>query len=268
VLFRSSDEIYQYLPADYKVFQKQSGIFNPLFDKWLSLMMQYGWDFGQTSKSNAQRLYNDLLMLGLTMMAPSIVPFSTSVSRIAPGLASLIDFEKIKDVKQDVYINALNVDEKKIELFDKNEITIDHVLAGSSLYFVCPQTQINGKWYGEGSYIDTLNFKGIIKAHKDIDTIVVMNILNRKDLVRRPENIYDAYNLSIMLPFVTVAEDDIKIFEAKYKGNRNLLKVQFEIPRERIPRLMDWSVSNIKNLHDIGYEAGMKFFRENKSLLV
>jgi NTE family protein len=231
-------------------------------------MMQYGWDFGQTSKSNAQRLYNDLLMLGLTMMAPSIVPFSTSVSRIAPGLANLIDFEKIKDVKQDIYINALNVDEKKIELFDKNEITIQHVLAGSSLYFVCPQTQINGKWYGEGSYIDTLNFKGIINAHKDIDTIVVMNILNRKDLVRRPQNIYDAYNLSIMLPFVTVAEDDIKIFEAKYKGNRNLLKVNFEIPRERIPKLMDWSVSNIMNLHDIGYEAGMKFFKHNKHLLV
>jgi predicted acylesterase/phospholipase RssA len=263
-----SDEIYQYLPTDYKVFQKQGGIFDPFFDKWLPVMMQYGWDFGQTSKSNAQRLYNDLLMLGLTMMSPSIVPFSTSISRIAPGLTNLIDFEKIKKVKQDIYINALDIDAKKIELFDKNQITIEHVIAGSSLYFLCPQTQINGKWYGEGSYIDTLNFKGIINAHKDIDTIVVMNILNRKDLVRRPENIYDAYNLSIMLPFVTVAEDDIKIFEAKYKGNRNLLKVKFEIPRERIPKLMDWSVSNVLKLRDIGYEAGMKLFKDSKHLLV
>jgi NTE family protein len=262
-----SDEIYQYLPTDYKVFQKQTGTFNPFFDKWMETMMQYAWNYGQTSKSNAQRLYNDLFMLGLTMMAPSIVPFGTSVSRISPGLTNLIDFEKIKDIKQDIYINALNVDEKEIELFDKNEITIQHVLAGSSLYFVCPQTQINGKWYGEGSYIDTLNFKGIIEAHEDIDTIVVMNILNRKDLVRRPENIYDAYNLSIMLPFITVAEDDIKIFEAKYKGDRKLLKVDFEIPQERIPKLMDWSVSNIMNLRDIGYKAGKKFVKKNKQFL-
>ena len=262
-----SDEIYQCLPTDYKVFQKQTGTFNPFFDKWVETMMQFGWNYGQISKSNSQRLYNDLFMLGLTMMAPSIVPFSTSISRISPGLANLIDFEKIKDVKQDIYINALNVDEKKIELFDKNEITIQHVLAGSSLYFVCPQTQINGKWYGEGSYIDTLNFKGILEAHEDIDTIVVMNILNRKDLVRRPKNIYDAYNLSIMLPFITIADDDIKIFEAKYKGKRNLLKVNFEIPQEHIPKLLDWSVSNITNLRDIGYKAGKKFFKENNHFL-
>jgi len=263
-----SDEIYKFFPTDFKVFQKQGGLLNPMTDKWLEMMMrQFSWGFGNTSQSDLQRLYNDTLLCGLTAMAPSVVPYGTSISRIAPWLANLIDFEKIKAVPETVYINALDIDAKEIVLFDKNQITEKHVLAGSSLFFVCPQTEIDGKWYGEGSYIDTVNFKGIIGRHDDIETIVVMNILNDKDLIRRPENIYDAYNLSIMLPFITIADDDIKIFEAKYKGDRNLLKVQFEIPEEHLRRSMDWSVSNMMRLRDIGYEEGMKFYQANKALL-
>ena len=51
------------------------------------------------------------------------------------------------------------------------------------------------------------------------------------------------------------------------KGDRKLIKAGFEIPVEHIPQAMDWSVSNFKRLRDIGYEAGLKLYAENKELL-
>lgn len=262
-----SDLLYDLMPFDFKVFQKQAGPLNPLADQWLRTMLSMNPLFSHAPANAGQRLYSELYLLGLTSMMPSTVPFETSLSRIAPVLEVLIDFDKLRQVPYDVYINAMDVSSKEIAIFDKHTITPKHVIAGSSLFFICPQTEIDGKVYGEGSYIDSLNFKGILARHEDIETIVVMNILNRKDLMRPARNLYDAFNMSIMLPFITIAEDDIKLFEAKHKGDRNLLKASFNIPQAHLANAMDWSVSNFKRLRDIGYEAGLKLFAENRELL-
>lgn len=262
-----SDVLYRNLPFDFKVFQKQAGVLNPLADQWLKTMLSLNPFYSYAPNSDMHRLYSEMYLLGLMSMMPSAVPFEPSLSRIAPVLDVLIDFENLKNVKNDVYINAMDVSNNEIAIFDKQQITPKHVLAGSSLFYICPQTEIDGKVYGEGSYIDSLNFKGVLAKHEDIETIVVMNILNKKALLRPARNLYDAFNLSIMLPFVTIADDDIKLFEAKHKGHRNLLKAQFNIPQDHIPNLMDWSVSNFKRLRDIGYEAGLKLYDENKALL-
>ncbi|MGE5386032.1 MAG: patatin-like phospholipase family protein [Betaproteobacteria bacterium] len=262
-----SDALYKCLPLDFKVFQKQAGMWNPAMDQWLKTMLSLNPFYSYTPTTPLHRLYSELYLLGLIAMMPSTAPFETSMSRIAPVLEVLIDFDKLKTLSKDVYINAMNLTDKDIAVFDKHQITPKHVMAGSSLFCVCPQTEIDGKFYGEGSYIDSLNFKGVLTRHPDIETIVIMNILSRRDLLRPAKNLMDAYNLSIMLPFVTIAEDDIKLFEAKHKGNRNLLKAKFKIPDEHLPEAMDWSCSNFKRLRDIGYEAGLKLYRENKALL-
>ncbi len=262
-----SDAIYKMLPFDFKVFQKQAGPLNPMLDQWLRGMLAANPLYSFTPANDLHRLYSEMYLLSLISMMPSTLPFSTSLSRIAPVLEVLIDFDKLKTLQTDIYINAMDVSSKEIAIFDKHQITPKHVLAGSSLFYICPQTEIDGKIYGEGSYIDSLNFEGVLKKHDDIETIVIMNILNRKDLIRPAKNLLDAMNLSIMIPFITIAEDDIKLFEAKHKGSRNLLKAQFEIPAADIPQAMDWSLSNFKRLRDIGYEAGLKLYAENRELL-
>lgn len=262
-----SDALYQCLPVDFKVFQKQAGVFNPMMDQWLKMMLAANPLFSHAPTNAVHRLYSELYLLGLMCLMPSTVPFEPAMSRIAPVLEVLIDFDNLKNLPIDVYINAMDLTDKEIAVFDKHQITPKHVIAGSSLFCICPQTEIGGKYYGEGSYIDSLNFKGVLERHEDVETIMVMNILNRRDLLRPAKNLYDAFNLSIMLPFVTIAEDDIKLFEAKHKGNRNLIKSEFCIPQEYIPHAMDWSVSNFKRLRDIGYEQGLKLYEEHKDLL-
>lgn len=264
-----SDSIYYTLcESNYKVFQKNAGPLNPMVDAWLAAMTRINPYFSINPGNEVQRFWNDMYLYWLTALTPGYVnPQQVSISRIAPFLESFIDFNNISKLDRDVYINAMNVTDKRIEIFDKKEITMQHLIAGSSLFYVCPQQCIDGKWYGEGSYLDSLNYQGLLEADKDIDTIVVMNILNKEAVIRTPKDLYDAYNLSIMLPFITIAEDDTKLFEAKHKGNRKLLKVGFNIPEDHAPYVMDWSASNFKTLRDIGYKAGKEFYKKHKDLL-
>lgn len=265
-----SDSIYYTLcESNYKVFQKNAGPLNPMVDAWLGAMTRMNPYFSINPENEIQRFWNDMYLYWLTALAPGYVsPQQVSISRIAPFLESFIDFNNIRKLDRDVYINAMNVTDKRIEIFDKKEITMQHLIAGSSLFYICPQQCINGKWYGEGSYLDSLNYQGLLEADKDIDTIVVMNIMNKEAVIRTPKDLYDAYNLSIMLPFITIAEDDTKLFEAKHKGDRKLLKVGFHIPEEHAPYVMDWSASNFRTLRDIGYKAGQDFYKKNRKLLL
>lgn len=266
-----SDYIYDSIcPYNYKVFQKNGLFMNPVSNAWLEAMTTFNPFFSINPRNEYQRFFSDMYLYMLTAMTPgSLAPYQTSISRIAPFLENFIDFDNIRNVEKDVYINALNVTDKRIEIFDKTEITMQHLIAGSSLFYICPQQNINGKWYGEGSYLDSLNYKGLMESRKedDIETLVVMNILNKKSLIRTPESLYDAYNLSIMLPFITIAEDDTRLYEAKHKGEKNLLKLGFTIPEEHAPYVMDWSASNFKKLRDIGYKAGMDFYKKHKEWL-
>lgn len=264
-----SDAIYHSIcPSNYKVFQKNAGALNPLSDAWIRMMTGMSPLFNLNPSNDIQRFFSDLFLYNLTAMTPGFLfPSQPSISRIAPFLESFIDFDNLKNVDKAIYINALNVSDQQIEIFNKHQITMQHLIAGSSLFYICPQQYIDGKWYGEGSYVDSLNYKGLLQEENEIDTIVIMNILNKKALIRTAHGLYDAYNLSIMLPFITIAEDDTKLFEAKHKGSRTLLKVGFTIPEKHAPYIMDWSASNFRVLRDIGYEAGMAFYKENKSLL-
>ncbi len=263
-----SDEIYYHLsPANYKVFQKNAGMLNPLNDAWIKSMISLNPFYSVNPQNNTERLYSDMYLYWLTMCTAAFpFPGQTSISRVAPFLGNFIDFSTIKDIPNDVYINAMNVTDKKIAVFDKSEITEDHVIAGSSLFFICPQTTIDGKLYGEGSYRDSLNYQSLIHDYDQIESIIVMNILNKNDLIRKPKDLYDAYNLSIMLPFITIAEDDTKLFKAAHENKQNIYKVEFEIPPDHTEYALDWSESNFKKLKEIGYKAGLKFYDTNKDL--
>lgn len=263
-----SDEIYYSVcPTNYKVFQKNSGMLNPMNDMFLRTMIAMNPYYSANPQTESERFMSDSYLYWLTLCTPYFPSWpQTSISRIAPFLENFIDFENLKNIDHDVYINAMNVTDKQIAVFDKNEITEKHVIAGSSLYYICPQTEIDGKMYGEGSYRDSLNYQGLIKDYDQIENIVIMNILNRSDLIREPHSLYDAYNLSIMIPFITIAEDDTKLFQAAHKHNQNIYKVEFEIPKAHEATAMDWSASNFKRLRDIGYEAGLTFYEKHKDI--
>jgi hypothetical protein len=94
-----------------------------------------------------------------------------------------------------------------------------------------------------------------------------MNILDRRALIRKPKNLFDAYILSVILPFVTIANDDIKLFKLKYQKEYNVKLLELNFDLGKYDDCLDWSSSNFNKLKDIGYKSGIEFYNKYKSLL-
>jgi NTE family protein len=130
--------------------------------------------------------------------------------------------------------------------------------------------RMNGKLYFEGAAVDCLNYKSLVGKHPEVDTIVVFDVLGSDKLFREPRDLYDAWVLSIITPLVEIARDDTKIFDLKDNRGpdgealRKLLKVEFDIPGEHLPRGLDWSYGNRSTLFDIGYQSGSKFYEKHR----
>ena len=207
----------------------------------------------------------------------------------APWIDEVVEFDKLKDFKGEFYMNAYCIDEHKMHIFDKYQITPNHFRASLAFPLIYPPFELNGKTYIEGSAIDTLCFEGILKYYdrrvqkkerlKPIDQIVIFDVLSAKQIIRKPTSLYDAWVQSIMIPLVEIAKDDIELFKSRYKdrwadkwgkdGENFLLQVNFGelIPAKHWPKVLDWSYSNLSTLYDIGYQAGQKFFEQHKERL-
>jgi NTE family protein len=191
-----------------------------------------------------------------------------------PFITDLVDFEKIKNIEPEFYINAYNITDHCMENFSKNEIAVEHFFAALSFPFIYPPTNINGKYYIEGAVVDCLNYKSLVENHSEVDTIVVFDILGCDKLLRVPRDLYDAWVLSMITPIIEIARDDTKIFESKFnvgpdgKPLRKLLKVEFDIPEEYLSHVLDWSHNNLNTLFNIGYQSGLKFYENHKKDMI
>jgi NTE family protein len=265
-----SDWIYQFFPVNYKVYQKPGAgaqIYRDLLDQlpWAKAVS------GLNDPSPMQRLFTDWVQLVLCSLSPSdLTPMSEGLCAHMPFISDWVDFDKLSEVDFEFYINAYNITDRRMENFSKKEITLEHYFASSSFPFLYPPTRIKGKTYFEGAAVDSLNYKSLVENHPEVDTIVVFDILGSDKLFREPRDLYDAWVLSIITPLVEIARDDTKIFELKHnrgpdgKALRKLLKVEFNIPPEHLPKVLDWSYSNLKTLFEIGYQSGSKFYEKHR----
>jgi hypothetical protein len=126
---------------------------------------------------------------------------------------------------------------------------------------------LNGDLYYEGAVVDCLNFKDLVERHPGLETIVVFDVLGSDTLIRAPRNLYDSWVLSMIIPLVKTAEDNLELFALKHNKGWNradgaktdLLKVGFDIPEEYLGEVLDWSSSNAARLFEIGYKSGLSF---------
>lgn len=265
-----SDWIYQFFPVNYKVYQKP-GAGAQLYRDTLSSLpwvrAMTGWDY----PTPAQRFLADWIQLVTAVFSPSdLTPMSKGLCAHMPIITDWVDFQKLKKVDFAFYINAYNITDRCMQIFSKEEITIEHYFACSAFPFIYPPKRMDGKLYFEGAAVDCLNYKSLVEKHPEVGTIVVFDVLGCEKLFREPKDLYDAWVLSIITPLVEIARDDTKIFELKYNRGpdgsplRKLLKVEFDIPEEHLPQVLDWSYSNLKMLFDIGYRSGLRFYETHQ----
>jgi predicted acylesterase/phospholipase RssA len=105
---------------------------------------------------------------------------------------------------------------------------------------------------------------------ESIENIVVFDVLGSDKLLRPPRDLYDAWVLSIIVPLVEIAKDDIKLFEHKrpdLKHKLHRLKFEAQIPEDHRPNMLDWSYGNLTMLFEAGYRAGKDFYVHNRHWL-
>jgi predicted acylesterase/phospholipase RssA len=265
-----SDWIYQFFPVNYKVYQKP-GVGAQIHRNMLSHLPWLRAITGLDQPSPAQRLFADWVQLVLCSFSPTdLTPMSKGLCAPMPFITDWVDFEKLRDVDFEFYINAYNITDHCMDIFSKEEIRVEHYFASSAFPFIYPPMRMNGKCYFEGAAVDCLNYKSLVERHPEVDTIVVFDVLGSDALFREPRDLYDAWVLSIITPLVEIAKDDTKIFELKYNRGpdgeaiRKLLKLEFDIPAEDLPHVLDWSYSNLNTLFDIGYLSGSRFYERHR----
>ena len=223
----------------------------------------------------AYALWADAMALWSATLCPGdLNPYSQGMCAPLPFIEHVIDFSKIKDIEPYFYLNAYNVTEERIENFTKDVITPEHFRCALAFPFIYGPYRMNSNLYYEGAVVDCLNFKDLVELHPGLEIIVVLDVLGSSTLVREPRNLYDSWVLSMIIPLVKTAEDNLDLFIYKHnKGvgssgkTRELLKVEFDIPDKYLPEVLDWSASNAKRLFDVGYAAGRKFAKEHADKL-
>ena len=120
------------------------------------------------------------------------------------------------------YLNAYNITDHQIDDLPNNDIRRLRA-ALIAFPFIYGPYRLNGKLYYEGAVVDCLNFKDLVDGTpaRGLETVVVLDVLGSDRLIREPRNIYDSWMLSMMIPLVEDAEDDLELFALKHnKGWR------------------------------------------------
>jgi NTE family protein len=279
------DSIYDHFPVNFKVFHKP-GAMAHAYRKWLQSLPRV-----MPGQEEISRVAADWMGLMFAAWCPSdLSGKSQGLCDHAPWIDEVVDFDKLKSFPGEFYMNAYNITDRKMELFTKEQITPDHFRAALAFPLIYPPFKLNGKTYIEGSALDTLCFDGLLKYRDDrlnaeragktkdkklarrvpLRNVVIFDVLSSEKIIREPVSLYDAWVQSIMIPLVEIAKDDIKLFEANHNKDwkLNLMRIKFDIPDQHWPKVLDWSYSNLSTLYDIGYEAGQKFFKANKEVLL
>ena len=260
--FSIHDLIYSWLPVNYKVFHKplpfgcefyrdMANLLCESYQDMTKLFLSYNPFLTANTKNNFQRFISDGFSLMVNMFLPfQLTYFSKGMCANVPFIEDIIDFETLNELnksrKPEFYLNAYNIDEKKMVCFpdvreegqeEKEAITPDHFRAAMAFPFIYPPVKIKGKYYYEGAAHDCLNYTGLLyndpPAGNDepamwIDKlrpifktpgrkeIIVLDVMSADELIHVPRTLWDAYNVSIITPLVEIARDDTKLFEYMY----------------------------------------------------
>ncbi|GLU31095.1 patatin-like phospholipase family protein [Trinickia caryophylli] len=283
-----SDAIYEIFPVNYKVFMKPglaAGAYRDALAAFPFTRTFFDSFAGMAGGGAAAGMWADWLRLMLATMSPSdLAPGSLGLCAHLPFVEQAVDFDALQAARADFYINAYNLTQSRMTTWGKDEITPTHVRAALSFPFIYAPTEIDGDDYIEGAALDAMNFKPLVSddegapgLHREIDTLVVFDILGDDKLLRKPRNLYDAWVRSIITPLVKIAKSDLRLFELEHNVDpvtglpkRRLLKVDLTggIAPDHWPEVLDWSDSNMKRLFDIGYYAGRRFCDEHREALM
>ncbi|MGI9437378.1 MAG: patatin-like phospholipase family protein [Geminicoccaceae bacterium] len=233
------DTIYQAFPINYKVFHKVGPLaeaYSELLAKAMATM-----SFPRLDNSDFGNFWKDSMAFWASAFSPTDPGMGSRLGlcQPAPWIDEVVDFDKLRNAnkygpdeafQKEVLLNAYCVEDEDMVMFKKKELTPNHFRAALAFPLIYEPFQLSGKTYLEGSAIDPLNFEGLVKEDengentgfkgefKGITDLIVLDVLGRDKLIREPRNLYDAWVKSMIVPLVSVADKNVKMFRRLYNG--------------------------------------------------
>ncbi len=188
----------------------------------------------------------------------------------------LIDFQRMRKCNEvKLFINATNVRNGKIKVFNHSELTADMLLASACLPFLFKTVEVNGEYYWDGGYSGNPALYPLIYNCGCRDIVIIqINPINIEEVPTSSQEILDrvneiSFNATLMrevraIAFVTKLLDEKKLKPNEYK--RMLLHmVQAEDIMVGLGHNSkfnaDWDF--LLHLKEIGYQAADDWINEN-----
>lgn len=139
---------------------------------------------------------NSLSYFFVDLMSKILSPYQFNPFNFNPLkdiLEKTIDFNKIKTSKKlKIFMSATNVQTGKIKVFEKEDMSVEAVLASACLPFMFQAVEIEGEYYWDGGYMGNPAIYPLI-YNSDCNDILILHInpIYRKHI---PENAADILN--------------------------------------------------------------------------
>jgi len=292
VNFGISDAIYEMLPINYKTFAKSGRSADAFNNYWFSLpAVREAMRMHDRKMTDREKLWADwLLFLGAAMCPTDLNFFSKGICAHPRFIEEFIDFEKVRNIRTtEVEINAFDINEHRIRDFKNRDLARwpkETLRAALSFPFIYPPSELNGHHYYEGAAFQTLNEP---KSIEQIERFIILNPL-RSNLIRAPDNLWDAYVQSIIMPVVGIAESEVgpdrrtpPISWMYYRGALEQIRAtmqgvdsrtrlswrqkfegmewysaELQIKDDDVHNALGWKRSSLEKLFDFGHRAGKK----------
>ena len=265
-----SDILYAALPINFKVFHKFGPFSKPMHDM-RNRVPRIKVD--PKASSPFARLMNDWVDLAFCAMTPSTFePKSAGLMSPGPEIDELVDFPTLRGAATKFYMNAFNLDERTLEIFDNTTTTADAYRAAEALPLLyAPQRLQNGDLYTTGATHDPTGLQAIWLNHRDnLDAVIMLDPMARA-IWREPTNIHDAFQLMLMNPImalqvlISTLYAKTECFAEKIHAKKpeaklpKLYYVPFDIDQKYYPNMLKWSHANAVILEKIGRDAAIAF---------
>jgi hypothetical protein len=219
------------------------------------------------------RLYNDSIDFLAAALTPTTLNYySKSVCTRIGVIDDMIDWARLPNYPGEFYLNAFDLKTQKLTAFDKTNLTPETFWAALAMPWLFEPTAARGGLYTEGASHDPSGLEALWEyadpETEKLDMIIALDTIG-PNLWTNPGNIYDALQMAIMDPIVSLAETVLTTYgQLEFVANnanapRQLLPrlywLPFEVPDWEAQHILEWSYSNALTLWHVGYDAGKMF---------
>jgi predicted acylesterase/phospholipase RssA len=262
-----SDLLYAFFPVNVKLFFKY-GPFSEPFWKFRQQLPKL--PVAPEDASPFRRLMNDWVDLAMSALTPTTYDFfSKGLMTEVPLIDTWVDFDRLKQASTTFYLNAFNLSNCQLHIFDNHSMNADTYHAAQSMFFLFRPQRIRSQVFSLGTTHDPTGLQALWTRHKhDLDMIIALDTVSAS-IWREPVDIYDAFQLMLVNPIVALEELLFAMYAQTeylvntYKPGKRLPKlyrVPFDaIPKAYYPEMLKWTHSNAVTLQRIGHDAATTF---------